>query len=157
LSSYFFFFKWIFRKCWKKNCVWQGLFYTQYINNCIFVCIKNNRFMGPPWTWSYGNLICNYLCNQCLSPLMLWVRTLFRRGVLNTTLCDKVCKWLVAGQWFSPITPVPSTNKTDHHYVTEILLKVTLNTITPPWNLKIDVTKYFRFLKKMYFSSCIIK
>jgi hypothetical protein len=28
-------------------------------------------------------------------------------------------------------TPVSSTNKTDHHNVTKILLKVALNTITP--------------------------
>ncbi len=31
---------------------------------------------------------------------------------------------------FSPGTPVSSTNKTDHHDITEILLKVALNTIT---------------------------
>jgi hypothetical protein len=30
-------------------------------------------------------------------------------------------------QWFSPVS---STNKTDRHYITEILLKVALNTIT---------------------------
>jgi hypothetical protein len=30
---------------------------------------------------------------------------------------------------FSQGTPVSSTNKTDHHDITEILLKVTLNTI----------------------------
>jgi hypothetical protein len=41
----------------------------------------------------------------------------------NTILCDKVC------QWFSPGTPVSSTNKTDCHYITEILLKLALNTI----------------------------
>jgi hypothetical protein len=34
------------------------------------------------YKWRY-----NYLCNQCLSPLMLWV-ILLRRGLLNTTLCD---------------------------------------------------------------------
>jgi len=32
------------------------------------------------------------------------------RGVLNTTLYDKVCQWLVAGRFFSPCTPVTSTN-----------------------------------------------
>ena len=32
-------------------------------------------------------------------------------------------------RWFSPGTPVSSTNKTDHHDITEILLKVALNTI----------------------------
>jgi hypothetical protein len=26
------------------------------------------------WSWSYGSWICNCLCNQCLSSLMLWVR-----------------------------------------------------------------------------------
>jgi hypothetical protein len=31
--------------------------------------------------------------------------------------------------WFSPGTPVSATNKTDRHDVTEILLKVALNTI----------------------------
>jgi len=36
----------------------------------------------------------------------------------------------VAGQWFSMGTPVSSTNKTNHHDITEILLKVALNTIT---------------------------
>ena len=45
----------------------------------------------------------------------------------------------MAGQWFSPGTPVSSTNKTDHHNITEILLRVALNTInkTKP-NLKYD-------------------
>ena len=51
------------------------------------------------------------------------------QGVLDATLCDKICQWLVTGQWFSPVTPVSSTNKTDHHDITEILLKVALNTI----------------------------
>jgi len=37
------------------------------------------------------------------------------RGALDTTVCDKFCQWLAAGRWFSPATPVSSTNKTDHH------------------------------------------
>ena len=48
----------------------------------------------------------------------------------DTTLCDKVCQWLVTGQWFSLGTPVSSTNKTDSLNIAEILLKVALNTIT---------------------------
>jgi hypothetical protein len=36
-------------------------------------------------------------------------------------------QWLVAGRWFSLVS---YTNKTDHHDITEILLKVALNTIT---------------------------
>jgi hypothetical protein len=53
-----------------------------------------------------------------------------RLGVLDTTLCDKVCQGLAA--WFSSGTSVASTNKTACHDITEILLKVVLSTITPP-------------------------
>ena len=35
----------------------------------------------------------------------------------------------VTSRWFSPGPPVSSTNKTDRHDITEILLKVALNTI----------------------------
>ena len=37
----------------------------------------------------------------------------------------------MAGRWFSPFTLVSSTIKTDCHDITEILLKVALNTIIP--------------------------
>ena len=87
------------------------------------------RQKGP--SWSYDSWIYNYLCNQYLSPLTLWVRIPLRRGVLDTTLCDKVCQWLATGRWFSPGTPVFSTSKTDHHHITEILLKVASSTIKP--------------------------
>ena len=40
-----------------------------------------------------------------------------------------VCQWIATGQWFSLGSPVSSTNKTDHHDIGEILLKVALNTI----------------------------
>jgi len=52
--------------------------------------------------------------NQCLSPLTLL-------GVHDTTLFDKVCRWLVTGLEFFPDTLVSSTNKTDRHDITEIL------------------------------------
>jgi hypothetical protein len=45
-------------------------------------------------------IIYYYLCNQCLSPLMLWVRISIRAWC--TTLCDKVCQWLTTGRWFPP-------------------------------------------------------
>ena len=73
------------------------------------------------WSWIY-----NYICNQCLSPLMLWVGISIRARC--RTLYDKVCQWLATGQWFSPCPPVSSTNKTDLHDTTGILLKVALNT-----------------------------
>ena len=88
------------------------------------------QWKGASWSWSYCSWIYNYLCNQGLSALMLWVRIALRWGVIDTTLCDKVCQWLAAGWWFSLGTPVSSTNKTECHDITEILLKVALNTIT---------------------------
>ena len=71
------------------------------------------------WLWLYGSWIYNYLCNQCLSVLVLtlWVWIPLRRGVLSITICDKVCQWLVADWWVSLGTPVSSTNKTDRQVV----------------------------------------
>jgi hypothetical protein len=66
---------------------------------------------------------------QVTLVVMLWVRILLRRGVLDTTLCDKVCQWLATGRWFSQGIAVSSTNKTDCHDITEILLNVAFNTI----------------------------
>ena len=59
-----------------------------------------------------------------ISKTSLWL-------LLSTTLCDKVCQWLATVWWFSLGTLVSSTNKTDHHDITEILLKVALNSINP--------------------------
>ena len=56
-------------------------------------------------------------------------------GVLDTTLCDKVCQWLTTDRWFSLCTPVSSTNKTECHDIAEILLKVALNNINLNLNL----------------------
>ena len=75
----------------------------------------------PSWPWSYGSWIYNYLCNQSLLPLMLWVRISIRAR--STKLCDNVYQWLATGRWFSPVS---STNNTDRHDITKILLK------TPP-------------------------
>ena len=63
---------------------------------------------------AYHHLICEFE-----SPSL--------RDVLDTSLCDKVCQWLATALWFSPVS---STNKTDGHNITEIVLKVALNTIT---------------------------
>ena len=62
-----------------------------------------------------------------------------------------VCRWLATGQWFSPGTPVSSNNKTNCHYIIEILLKVALNTITPLppllwWILKSFAVKVMKTL-----------
>ena len=56
-------------------------------------------------------------------------------GVLDTTLGEKVCQWDTVDRWFSIGTPVSFTNKSDRHDITEILLKVVLNTINLNHNL----------------------
>jgi hypothetical protein len=94
-----------------------------------------HTYEGLSWSWSYGSWIYNYLCNQCLSPLKLWVRNLVHGEVYSIQHCDKVCQLLAAGRWFSLSTTVSSTNKTDSHDIAEIF-KVALNTITLP--------KYFK-------------
>ena len=57
-------------------------------------------------------------------------------------LCDQVC------QWFSPVTLFSSTNKADHHYIIEILLKVVLSTRSfSKWKFNT-----FRILSMHYYS-----
>ena len=104
----------------------------------------NQIYRGPSWPWSYGSWIYNYLCNQCLSPCMLWFRISMRAKC--TTLCDKVCQWLATGRWFSPGTPV-SSNKTNRHDVTEIVLKVALNTIKQTTKCYLPYSQTYRILQ----------
>ena len=53
---------------------------------------------------------------------------MYRHTILESN--PKVfCQWLATGLWFSPGTPVSSTNKTGDHNITEIMLKVALNTV----------------------------
>ena len=69
-------------------------------------------------------MIVGFLTTYAISAyhqLMLWVQISIRARC--TALCDKVS---CAGRWFPPVS---FTNKIDHHYITEILLKMALNTI----------------------------
>jgi hypothetical protein len=95
-------------------------------NFCILSMYKQTIYCKT-WPRSFGSWNYNCLCNQCLSPLMLRVRISIRARC--TILCDKVFQWLERGPWFSPGLPVSSTNKTDRHDITEILLKVALHII----------------------------
>jgi hypothetical protein len=83
------------------------------------LCLEKLGLISSPWCSFSSHSILRWKENDFLLKLSLQL----------TTLCDKVCQWLATGLWFSLGTPVSSTNKTDRHNITEILLKVVLNTI----------------------------
>ena len=83
---------------------------------------EDNR--GASWSRSYGSWIYNYICNQCQSPQMLWIRIPLMTRCIRYNI---ICQLHAVGWWF---TPVSCSNKIDRHKITEILLKVPLNTIT---------------------------
>ena len=60
--------------------------------------------------------------------VIIWFESRSWQGVLETTLCDKVCQRLMADWRFSPGTPASFTTKTGRHDIAEILLKVALST-----------------------------
>ena len=120
-------------------------FLTSYLLNSTRTC------KGLPWPWSYGSWIYSYLWNQCLPPLMLWAQILIRARC--TTFYGEVCQWLATGWWFSLGPPVSSTNKTDCHDITEILLKVVLNTIKPT-NQPVPVFWYFSYT---FTKTCVLQ
>ena len=74
---------------------------------------------------------CNYILSSSKwSVSFKWVQ-LYHQYVdcefeFDTTLCDKVCRWLTAGGRFFRVSP---PNKIDRHDITEVLLKVALNII----------------------------
>ena len=98
--------------------------------------------------------------NQSVELLAITVQTLFHNtryfwclldisrswpGVLHTTLCEKVCQWLATGRWFSPGTPVFSTNK--------------INAKIYSWNIVESGVKYHKFPLKLlhcYLLGCFI-
>jgi hypothetical protein len=95
----------------KVNCSYSGI-------------IRNdNKQKEQTVSWSYGSWIYNYLCNQCLSPLTLWVRIPLMRGILDRTLDYKSVTWgksLVLSGYSGFL----------RHDITEMLLKGVLNTTT---------------------------
>jgi hypothetical protein len=55
-------------------------------------------------SWIY-----NYLCSQCLSPLMLRVRIPLRRGVLDTILCEQADRVFLRALRYTPLIKLTAT------------------------------------------------
>ena len=66
-------------------------------------------------------------------------------GVTNSFRIICVCQWLATGWWFYSVS---STNNTERHDITEILLKVTLNTITLTLELSDNQNIQVQYIKK---------
>ena len=107
-----------------------------YISVYISIFNNNKYFFIILSLFPYFSLFLSiFIQSYVNSNLHVSVRISIRRC---TTLCDKVCQWLARGQWVSPGPPVSSTNKTDRHDITEILLKVALSTIKQTNNAWVD-------------------
>ena len=93
---------------------------SRYFNNILFFYIR-----AVVIVWE-----CNYLCNQCLSLLQLWVWIPFMTRCTRYNIMWKRLWVTCEGWWFSLGTPVSSTNKTDLNDIPKLLLKLALNTTT---------------------------
>ena len=103
---------------------------VQYINCTykLYVAVKSIHIMGRRGrdrmvVWFTTIYAISTYHHWCCEFKRIWIRA------RCTTLCDQVYQWLATGRWFSPRPPVSATNKTDRHNITEILLKVAINTI----------------------------
>jgi hypothetical protein len=74
---------------------------------------QHNLFITIYWIY-------NYLCNQCLWPLKLWVRIPFMARCIQYNIMWSSLSVTSDRSVFFPGTLVSSTNKTDHHDITEI-------------------------------------
>ena len=117
------FISWVCKVCYTER-VYKALNFILFVNMCSHVCQKilSTHFI-PQWVrWRSHNKKTKWqkekhtnkkqLRKTVLIHLqlhMLFMLTKFRswRGVIDTTLCDKVCQWLVTGQWSSPVLRFP--------------------------------------------------
>ena len=84
----------------------------------------------------------------------VWVRIPFRRDIQHYVI--NFCQWLAAVRWFSLVTPVSSTNKTDCHDITEIFLKVALNTINQILNIHLFLLYVWSTWSVFYLSNFVL-
>ena len=129
------------------NCgnVWCWWYYNFYIKHVISSLVRVRR--------GRDRMVVGFTTSYAISTYSAQARC------THTTLCDTICQWFATGLWFSLGTPVSFTNKTDRHDITEILLKMTLNTISiiinhqvPFWSISIiDKISYLFNIAKIVF------
>jgi len=70
---------------------------------CFLPSLKMNEVpekIGPLWTWSYVVGFTTTCSISAYHHLCCEFESCSWRGVLDTTLCDKVCQWLATGHDF---------------------------------------------------------
>jgi hypothetical protein len=65
----------IFKIIWLSKFLTLSIPDKGYSGNMSCILPFSMKDHGQSWLWLYGSWIYNYLCNQCLLPLKLWVRT----------------------------------------------------------------------------------
>jgi hypothetical protein len=107
---------------------------SHYIYEIVWINVVKLYWFGfspfnsqrPSWSLSYGSCIYNYMYNQCLSALNLWVRIQLMAVCTRWYSVSVTCYRSVVFFWYSGFL----TNKSNLYDISEILLKMTLNTIT---------------------------
>ena len=123
------------------NCMYEFNYWCPYhdvkLRNVVrfallvyWLLLYHLALIGTVVSCSYGSWIYNCQWKQCLSPLTLWVRNPIMARCTRYIYVIKFVSdlWKVIG--FLRGLRLPPPNTTDSHDITQILLKVTLNTIT---------------------------
>jgi hypothetical protein len=109
----------------------RDFFWLAFLKLYGFIYRKLLKILVPLWSWSYGSWIYNYLCNQCLWPLKLWVWiphsgeslnscvpfnlphfTAMKHACLYIGWTDQCCMYTIVAREYQLI--VQYLSKTDH-------------------------------------------
>ena len=102
--------------------------------------VHSNQGVGSSLSWSRGSWFYNYLCNQCISSLMLWVRI----PLMVRCIRYNIMWYSLSVAWGRTEVFSGCSKIADLHNITEIVLKVALNTINPNTQMRAtssDVSK----------------
>ena len=93
----------------------------------VFLLIFISKYQGPSWSWSYGSWIYNYIYMSSVPFTTNVVTSNPTQAIQHYVI--KFVSDLQQVSGFLRVLKIFSINKTDRQDITEILLKVALNTI----------------------------